>query len=382
MRHLVESGSQGSRADGRLPKLRTGSALLPLDADRVVEVSRRGIRIDRDGTQQPEPLPSTCFERIALVRHTRIEPPVAAATEVVPRHFIELYSWVPLPVAAGDRQRALQWKLAEVIGSKIEWREMKEITREPGSTWMLQEVPRGQTDVYFEMLATGESRWRFGQSGVEGVVEALPEFRPSLQDNLPAAPTTGQARVDVTVMDRFDTPLEGATVKLTGVVDRESNSDAAGAVRFESLPEGRYDVVASAKGLSSSVTRVLDLSSSRGTIVALRLKPSAPTATVGAGLRRHRFAHHEGTSSGREPRAPCQGDRSEDLGSRAISGGPRAGPDDREPGPGPAAVQEQRPAHLPGSTIHIEQEGGSLDRGDYIDHHQFNRLGPLNIGDG
>ena len=135
--------------------------LLPLDADRVVEVSRRGIRIDRDGTQEPEPLPSTCFERIALVRHTRIEPPVAAATDVVPRHFIELYSWVPLPVAAGGRQRALQWKLAEVIGSKIEWREMKEITREPGSTWMLQEVPRGKTDLYFEMLATGEKQVAF-----------------------------------------------------------------------------------------------------------------------------------------------------------------------------------------------------------------------------
>jgi hypothetical protein len=34
-----------------------------------------------------------------------------------------------------------------------------------------------------------------------------------------------------------------------------------------------------------------------------------------------------------------------------------------------------------GATMTIQQGGGQLDRGDYIEHHTYNRLPPLNVGD-
>src|SRR5687768_12735101 len=83
----------------------------------------------------------------------------------------------------------------------------------------------------------------------------------------------GNAIVDVIVVDRFGAPLEGVSVKLRGVVDRTATSNDVGMVVFDAVPAGRYDVVASMKGLVSSLPRVVDVPAFGLRAVAVTLKP-------------------------------------------------------------------------------------------------------------
>jgi hypothetical protein len=64
---------------------------------------------------------------------------------------------------------------------------------------------------------------------------------------------------------------------LSGLVSRELQTDAGGGGAFEELPDGRYDVVVSRKGLVASLPRVLDVSESASRPIEIVLKPPAPT---------------------------------------------------------------------------------------------------------
>jgi hypothetical protein len=350
-----------------------------LDGGRSVEISRRGIRIDDGARQQSTPLPTTCLERVAIVRHSAVDPPAGAQPDVVPRHFIELYSW--RPVSLRSPQRVLQWKLGEIVGSEIEWREMKELGQQGGAVWKDQEVPTDLSDIRLEMSPIGEVRWHFNDRQLEGTLSALPEARPEEPDNLPQPSSNGTARVDAAVVDRFGAPLAGALVKLTGVVDREALSDDAGAVSFPSLPAGRYDIVASAKTLSPSVVRVLDLSAADSIRVAMTLKPYAPTMmqTLACGGLDPRSLRMLAENASLVLHVKITAQETTD---RAVS----ASDDHRGFTTSSRAQVHQSFKSNPlapaaSSVVAIHQEGGRIDRGEYIDHHSFNKLDPLNVGD-
>ena len=356
------------------PKFGLDRQVFDLDG-RSLEISQRGWQWDADRSRPAEPLPVPCFERVALARHTRVDPVTGAASDIRPRHLIELLSWR----LQGPGQRALQWTLFEVVGSKIESRETQELAREPGPTWPRLEVPLDRADVRFEMSAEGEVRWRVTGTQLEGTLARLPETRPDVPDDLPALPRKGDAHVDVTVADRFGRPLENATVRLTGVVDREITSSVEGRVTFRGLPAGRYDVVASAERLAALAPLVLDLAGSGGTAVDFVLKPygSGLMMSLGCG------GYDPGTI------------RSLAAGAHAvlhvrITGQSTA---QRESGaPSGELTTSNRSLVLrsfkgdaltpaDGAVITIDQSGGIIDRGDHLDRHDHNRLAPLNVGD-
>ena len=353
--------------------------LFTLPDRRTIEVTRRGIRVGRNESKQPEPLPVRCFERIALVRYADVDAPGGSEEDVTSRHFLELYSWAPVGAPAGQL-RSLQWTLWEILGSKLESREHKELGTEARATWVPGDVPAEKSDLSMQMAPGGEVTWRFGRTELTGILDPLPEQPPVDRDDLPALPTTGNARIDVTVTDRFGAALEGATVKITGVVQRELTADVDGLVSFTRLPRGRYDVVASSKRLAPSVPRVVDLSESSAAAVAFTLKPFAPTTTLSMAC---------GGLNARSVRA-LAGAANMVLHVR-ITGqkttGPSPADDDMREGlatfSAATVVQSFKKGRAGNvkSTLTIRQEGGRIDRGDYIDAHSVNQLAPLNIGD-
>jgi hypothetical protein len=201
------------------------------------------------------------------------------------------------------------------------------------------------------------------------------ERLPNATDTLPAA-TVGNANVDVTIVDGVGVPLKGVTVKLTGVVNRDAVSTDFGFVRFDALPAGRYDVVASMKSMARSAPRVLDLPALGVTSVEVTLKPYGPggsdTQACGgfdpSSIRTlSRVAHFV-------------------LHVRIAEQHTIERPDPE----GVATVNQvqvlqsfKRNEHAPvaGSIVDVRQGGGRIDRGDFIDVHKFNNLAPLNIGD-
>ena len=113
-------------------------------------------------------------------------------------------------------------------------------------------------------------------SSLSGKVNALPEEIPT-DEFPPIQPGTG--RIDVTVTDRFGAPMKDVTVALSGLVARSLQTNSTGAAMFADLPDARYDVVASRKGLPNSLPRVLDVSG-LAVPVDIVLKPSAPTMSM------------------------------------------------------------------------------------------------------
>lgn len=205
-------------------------------------------------------------------------------------------------------------------------------------------------------------------------IAAHPRQRPA------EGPVAGSAYVDVTVVDGLGAPLGGVTVTLTGMVNREAISNDAGFVAFNALPAGRYDVVAWMKGFAASLPRVFDLAASGGVSVPVTLKPHGPSErstlacggfdprsvrTLGlrADLVLHvRVTHQETVEAARQADEPIGElktiNRVEVLQS----------------------FNHRARARVAGSLV-IQQGGGRIDRGDYIDYHRFNRLRPLNVGD-
>jgi hypothetical protein len=347
----------------------------------VLDIDRRALEIDRRGFHfggVMAPRAMECFERLVLARQTRVDPAAGAASAVGPRYLVELFSW-RLVQPGVFPQRALQWTLVEVLGSKIEWRESKELVREPGPTWLKLEAPPSFSDVRFAMSADGDITWRFNGSRIEGTLAALPERAPDGADDLPRLPSKGRSQVDVTVADHFGRPLEHAKVRLTGVVDRERESSADGRVTFRGLPAGRYDLIASADGLASSAPRVLDLSGADTASLDVVLKPYKPAGMVtiacggndpstirslAAGAHAVLHVRVTGQSTADREAGPPNGELTTSNQSQVLHGFKR---DALSPGDG--------------SVITIVQGGGRIDRGDYVEFHGYNRLAPLNVGD-
>ena len=102
------------------------------------------------------------------------------------------------------------------------------------------------------------------------------EIAPEAAADPSPLPATGNHGLEVQVLDRFGVPLAAVDVKLDGVVVRSAKTDLLGVASFAQLPGGRYDVVATSKGLAPNRPRVLDLPQTQDR-VSLTLKPFAPT---------------------------------------------------------------------------------------------------------
>jgi hypothetical protein len=378
--HMCGSLSKEDRLEaGQMmgcPKFGPHPRTFLLDGELSVEISRSGIRINGAKTAD-YPLPAMCFERLALVRYTRVEPPADA--DLSPRHLIELFSWLPGPPASHP-QLALTWKVLELVGDKVEWRDGREVGGQPGTTWVPADVPVEDTRVTFSMTIDGQIAWSFG-AGATGLVPALPVVAPPDPPSMRPVPTTGTARVAVTVLDRFGSPLADAAVKLTGAVDREANTDAMGNGTLADLPDGRYDVVVVKKDLAPSAPRVLDVSGAGPVTLTVTLKPHGPngmlsiacggydprtlkTLAAGANLVVHVKIMDQATME-----RPLGGD---DSRSTFVTSSQANVLQFYKTSPLVAAAQ-------PAMTI--EQAGGRIDRGEYIDFHHANHLPPLNVGD-
>ena len=190
----------------------------------------------------------------------------------------------------------------------------------------------------------------------------------------------GSAIVDVTVVDRFGAPLEGASVKLRGVINRDAISDDVGMVVFHALPAGRYDVVASMKGLLSSLPRVVDVPEFGLRAVAVTLKPHGrmaamtacggfdPTSVLTLSRTAHLVLHVKVIDQDTiESKLPPDGSFAfiSTLNRVQVL----------------RSFKQNLHAPLAGSLVTIRQGGGRIDRGDYIDTDSLNRLAPLNVGD-
>lgn len=209
---------------------------------------------------------------------------------------------------------------------------------------------------------------------------ARPQQLPNAADTHPGA-TAGNANVEVTIVDRAGAPLKGVTVKLTGVVDRTAVSDDFGFVAFYALPTGRYDVVASMKGLAPSVPRVIDLPTFGVASVAVSLKPYAPrtmmtdacggfdpssirTLSTGAHFVLHVKVADQHTIESPKPEGSSIAELTTLSRVQVLQ-----------------SFKRSKHAPIAGSIVDIRQGGGRIDRGEYIDLHQFNKLAPLNVGE-
>lgn len=185
------------------------------------------------------------------------------------------------------------------------------------------------------------------------------------------APMLGNAIVDVTVVDRFGAPLEGVTVKLRGVVDREASTNDVGMVAFDELPAGRYDVVASMNGLAPSTPRVVDMPAFGVRAVALALKPFGSLSGMDACGG---FDPSSVTTLSKTAHLVLHGrvvdQHAVEMQPRIIATVNRV-----------EVLQSFKGSTHTGGTLTIRQGGGRIDRGDYIDHMSFNQLLPLNVGD-
>lgn len=348
-----------------------------LDGDLSVEISRRGIRV-ATAAMQDHPLPAMCFERVALVRHTRVEPPPDADSEVSPRHLIELFSWLPA-LRTSQPQRVLNWKVLEIVRGKPEWREGRELGVHPGTTWFPVDVPTDDTRVGFSMARDGQIAWNLG-TATTGVLPALPVVAPPDPPSVRVAPT-GVARVAVTVLDRFGSPLAEASVRLTGVVDRDGNTDVMGSVSFESLPDGRYDVVVAKQGLAPSAPRVLDLTGSGPVSLTVTLKPYGPNMMVSIACGGYDSRTLKTLAAGATLVAHVK------IADQATTDRP-LGVDGATSGLMTSSrgnvlhfYKTSPLAPVAAAVMTMEQDGGRIDRGDQIDFQQANRFPPLNVGD-
>ena len=362
------------------PRFGTETEQYALGPGQFVEVSRRGIRLQHAGESQLHPFPGGCGQRLALVRHSRVDPP--PDTDWPVRHLIELYVWL-----AGARDglpmRSLEWFLLEIVEGAVEVRAGETLLKEPGSLWRPMSVPWDLLEVSFTMQASGQiavgPRSRKGR-GEPHVLASLEEkaARHSPRD-APPLPTTGTAYLDVTAVDRSGVPVPDAEVILTGVVSRTTRTGETGTASLDGLPSGRYDVVVRAPRLAGSTPRVFDLSDGKGTSIALTLKPHAPTGAVTMAC------------GGVLPRTFAE------LASEAdavlhVRIADRLTLESRDPESTLLQLTTVNSARVVGVFRHsgstarvdevsISQPGGSLDRGVDIQQHDYNRHAPLNVGD-
>jgi hypothetical protein len=238
-----------------------------LDAEHWVEISRKGFRVHYRDADAYHELTSWCGQRVTHVRHVRVDPITKSGRS---RHFLELFS----SILKGDvtpTQRLPMWQLFEIVDGSVRVRSEKQLPNDPRLANSVSERP-----VDFQMLASGKVQWRFEDAPILGVVEELPEVVEP--DKFPPI-EPGNGRIDVTATDQSGVSMAGVTVSLSGLVSTTLQTDNDGVVTFTDLPDGRYDVVGSAKGFTSSRPRVLDLS---GSVVPVEivLKPPARKARM------------------------------------------------------------------------------------------------------
>lgn len=344
-----------------------------LDADRIADVGRRGVVIRRAAGERVEMLPVFgCPSRVALVRHTALERPDDRFLRT--RHFLEVFAWT---AGSADREstQVLRWVLAEIEDDKFQVHTSEEIGEGRGGLWRPAPVPSWLADVGLNMTRDGAVRWRFAQLALSGEIDALPDIETLTPP--PALPTAGTARVVATVLDRAGAPLGGAKVALSGVVSRTAISDPLGVVEFGDLPDGRYDVVASAEGLVPSLPQVFDLSGADARQVELVLKPYAPTQGLtiacGPGVGQTLAALGEGASLVLHVEAVGERTREEsDVHLRLVT-------ETR------LRVLRTLKGHalgpISGGRLTVAQPGGRLDRGDYIEEYSYDPFASLRVGD-
>jgi hypothetical protein len=213
------------------------------------------------------------------------------------------------------------------------------------------------------------------------VVEALMVAHAQAHQPVPPAVPAGGAYVDVTVVDAIGAPLEGVTVTISGVVEREAVSNDAGFVTFEELPEGRYDVVASARGFASSVRRVLDLPAIGGTAVPITLKPPAPGSLTSTACGGYDAGSLTTLSATAHLVLHVKVTDQQTIESAPVVEGVRSGLVTMNRVQVLDSFKNGDAAPLAGAIFTIQQAGGRIDRGEYIEFHRFNQLPPLNVGD-
>jgi hypothetical protein len=345
-----------------------------LDAHHVADVSRRGIVIRQAGAEQVEPLPAFgCPRRLALARHTVVPDGRTSSRD---RHFLEVFTWAPS--ADGRARQTLTWSLGEVLDGALKWHTMEPLGDRAGSPWSSEPLPVELTTVGFETVREGQVRWRFTGIELAGTIDPLPE--PEASELPPALPSTGSARVVVTSRDVHGAPLPGASVRLSGMVSRDAAADEAGMVTFDYLPDGRYDVVVSAKGLASSAVQVFDLAGSTTRALDAWLKPHAATSAMTlacGGLDARNLAALASGAAAVVHVAVVDQNTVDDV-NRNDSGVRlttrtlvRVLRTFKALAFGPAA----------GSRVTVVQPGGRIDRGAEVQMHTFNRLAPLDVGD-
>ena len=129
-----------------------------------LEIGRDAVRIQRpDGTFDAERENAPCLTQVVLVRGSRVDPPATAALHS--RELIETFEWVSRLVD-GSPQRALLWRLEEIIGETVQPITMEKLLEERGTSWPAPPVPKEFSDgVAFLMNDQGEIGYAIGSEG-------------------------------------------------------------------------------------------------------------------------------------------------------------------------------------------------------------------------
>ena len=339
-----------------------------LGPGRQMRTDRHSTQIQHGDHRHTESFPMQCGSRLALVRHTRLEGDRARSH--VERDLVEAFVWSP---GRKPGHRALNWYVSEIVDTKIAISDVVVMDEQPGTMWEPAQVPAELLAVTFARAKDGDISWRFDHAPFEGILPALNvEIAPEAAADPPPLPETGNHNLEVQVLDRFGAPLAGVDVKLDGVVVRSAKTDLLGVTSFEQLPGGRYDVVATSKGLAPNRPRVLDLPQTQDR-VSLTLKPFAPTvlASIGCGMMGALTLESLGTMSDLVLHVRVDGQQAVELdGSQGFVTRNRAG-----------VLRAFKSAGAPLAEVTIPQPGGTIDREDMIQAHMSGNLAPLNVGD-
>ncbi len=344
-----------------------------LAGDHTVDVMRGGVRVRYGKTGSVQPLPANgCIADVPLVRYTRTEgPPPTTAS----RHFIEVYSWSRVN---REGRRALVWHLWEIVGGEVQGRAMETLATHAGTDWPPPALSFAVADVRLEMTAAGEVAWQFNgetnRHGVIGVIESPPRTRALP----PIADSAGSGSVQIRAADHAGLAKSGVTVRLVGPSPREGKTAQDGALTFEHLVPGRYDVLAGDAGdVMSPLPPFVDITTGAAPPVDVTLKRAgrmsgmiacgiAAPATLRAFVESADAVVHVRVTGQRAFEAAS------DLDYRRILTTTEA----RVITPFKRAAA----GGLSGS-VTVLQVGGAIDRGDTVDHLSYNHLPPLSVGD-
>jgi hypothetical protein len=346
-----------------------------LGTSRAIDVTRGGIVV-RNGQEESRDNLNLdhCITEVALVRYTRAD---AAGPSPAARHFLEIYAWTRV-WRDGRAARALVWTLREVIGSHAVFRALETLVDNGTPAWPAPPLSFALADVALIMAPSGDVTWRFGAGDTrQGVLKAPPRRRAVAS----LGPAVGTGSVQIRVLDSTGAPSQRATVILTGRVTRNGTTDEGGVVLFDALPEGRYDLSASASQQVMFPSHFVDIGRGPASPVQVSLKRAgkssgalacgflvAPPTTLRAFMEttdvkavlhvkvqeQHAFEVSDGDGPARIMTL------NEVAVLHAFKGaGPRGG----------------------AGTLNVLQIGGAIERGGTVDQFEQNHFLPLSVGD-